>query len=130
MEHHIRVVRDIGGQREPHAEAFSQRAALVGDVDQRHLGAGQPGTQVTDQQPDDAAADHHDMVGRRGAGVPQRVEGGFHVGGERRPAHRQPVGERRRHRGRRDKAVLVWVQHEHRPAHEVGATAFDDAGRA
>jgi energy-coupling factor transporter ATP-binding protein EcfA2 len=71
------------------------------------------------QQTDDAGANHHDAIAGSGSRVPDDVHGRLHVGGEHRSSGWDVVRHRRHAIGWDTVKVLMRIQAEDRPPHEV-----------
>ena len=134
VEHDIGVIfakrGEIGGRDEFRAKGRGDFLARGVDVDNRNVGAGKARAKRRDQQADDAGADHDDLVARPRARIPQRVERGLHIGGERRAPGRNVFRDGPQHIERSDEAALMRMEAENRPAQPLRWTGFDAADRA
>src|SRR5882672_120127 len=70
MDHEIAIARRGVRRRKADAKGAGERRARRIDIDERHLGAGQPPAQPPRQRPHHPGPDHRDAVGRPGRGVP------------------------------------------------------------
>src|SRR5712672_3010905 len=70
MHHEIAIARRGLRRRKANAEGAGERRARRIDIDERHLGAGQPPAQPPRQRPHHPGPDHRDAVGRPWRGVP------------------------------------------------------------
>ncbi len=113
MEHEIAIGRRCVGRCKAGAERARHFRATGCDVDHRHLRARDPRTEISNQKPDETAADHGDAIRRSGCAVPDGIERGLHVGGEHRARRRQVVRDGRHGVGRQRETALVRMQAEH-----------------
>ena len=115
-------------------ETCAERRGKLGtggiEIDECHFGTGQPDGEGGDQKADEARSDHHDAVARSGPGIPQTIEGGFHIGGERGAARRQMLRQESEPPDRRDEKILMRMEGENRPAEKRLGARLDTADGA
>jgi hypothetical protein len=134
VEHEIGVIfpkrGEIGGRDVFRAKGRGDFRARDLEVDNRDLSAGKSRAKRRDEQTDDAGADHDDFVARPRARVPQRVERGLHISGERRAPGRNVFRDGPRHVERNDEAALMRKEAENRPSQPRRRPGLDPADRA
>ena len=121
VEDHVGVAGspEIRRGREAGAEALRNGPAAGVKVHHRNIRPRQARREVSHQKAHQPRAHHHDPVPRPGAGIPEGVEGGLHIGGQHGPARRQGVGQGRQHGNGRGEARLVGMQAEDAAAHQL-----------
>ena len=121
-----------GGARagEPRAECRHDLSPVRQHVDDGDVGARQPRTHRRDHQSDDAGPNDDDPIAGGRARIPDGVQRGLHVGGQRRPLGWNPVRHRRQHLDGCDERVLVRVETKHHTPGQFVRPFLDDTRRA
>ncbi len=127
MKHQIAIGRRHVRQRETDPEPFRELGARPGNIDQDHVGARQLAAQESDERADDPRPDNRNAIRRSRRCVPNGVEGGLHVGGERRAPRRHAARHRDCCPGRDGENALMRMQREHDAVAKLAGAGFDPA---
>ena len=99
------------GERD--AELLGQCRPRGIDIDRGHLRPRQPRGECRDQQANNAAADHHDLVAGGCIAVPEDIQGRLEIGREHGAPCRHPFWNCHHVVGRNHETILMRVKREH-----------------